>query len=524
MIWPTRLAAGRQGIVTKWSERAGAGYGLVIDDGCVALLLGDGTGGLEVVRTETPLLERCWFAVAATYDAATGVATVRQAPVITATNAPVSPLLPVERLTGETSRRAGARPRPRTRRSSSPGGWTGSGRRRPLQREDRAAARAVRRAPGRRVGLRARDHRRRRAAAGPHHRPLAATALHGTTVNTPARAMTGHNWTGREHRFTAAPGEYGAIHFHDDDLDDAAGTSTSGSTCPATWRAASTRPSSRAARTRTTCRSTSGRRATARPHASALLVPTNSYLAYANDNVAVDDAHQELATGRTAILSRHALHLNEHREYGGSLYDLHSDGSGTCYSSLAPADPHHAPEVPPYLRARAGSSPPTCTSSTGSTQRASTSTSSPTRTCTARAPTSSRRYRVVLTGSHPEYCSGDMLDAIEAYLARRRAAHVPRRQRLLLGRRVPPRAPARDRDPPLGRDRQLDRRSAASTTSASTGELGGLWRHLGRPPQKLFGVGFIAQGLDRSTLLPAHARQLRPATPRGSSRASTRAS
>jgi N,N-dimethylformamidase len=32
-----------------------------------------------------------------------------------------------------------------------------------------------------------------------------------------------------------------------------------------------------------------------------------------------------------------------------------------------------------------------------------------------------------------------------------------------------------------------------------TGELGGLWRHRGRAPQKLVGVGFVAQGLDVST-------------------------
>ena len=44
---------------------------------------------------------------------------------------------------------------------------------------------------------------------------------HGTAVNLPARAMTGANWTGDESNFTRAPGEYGAIHFHDDDLDDA---------------------------------------------------------------------------------------------------------------------------------------------------------------------------------------------------------------------------------------------------------------------------------------------------------------
>ena len=33
--------------------------------------------------------------------------------------------------------------------------------------------------------------------------------------------MTGHNWRGVETNWQHAPQEYGAIHFHDDDLDDA---------------------------------------------------------------------------------------------------------------------------------------------------------------------------------------------------------------------------------------------------------------------------------------------------------------
>ena len=34
---------------------------------------------------------------------------------------------------------------------------------------------------------------------------------------------------------------------------------------------------------------------------------------------------------------------------------------------------------------------------------------------------------------------------------------------------------------------------------STTGELGGLWRHRGRPPQQLVGVGFAAMGWDRSS-------------------------
>ncbi|MDT8872107.1 hypothetical protein RAA17_15420 [Komagataeibacter rhaeticus] len=37
----------------------------------------------------------------------------------------------------------------------------------------------------------------------------------------PARAMTGHNWNGTVRSWQDAPEQYGAIHFHEDDLVDA---------------------------------------------------------------------------------------------------------------------------------------------------------------------------------------------------------------------------------------------------------------------------------------------------------------
>ena len=36
----------------------------------------------------------------------------------------------------------------------------------------------------------------------------------------PGRAMKGWNWSGRVQDWKSAPQEYGAIHFHDDDLSD----------------------------------------------------------------------------------------------------------------------------------------------------------------------------------------------------------------------------------------------------------------------------------------------------------------
>jgi hypothetical protein len=51
---------------------------------------------------------------------------------------------------------------------------------------------------------------------------ISTNRLHGFLVNAPARATPGHDWNGYENDWTKAKYGYGAIHFHDDDLDDAA--------------------------------------------------------------------------------------------------------------------------------------------------------------------------------------------------------------------------------------------------------------------------------------------------------------
>ena len=49
----------------------------------------------------------------------------------------------------------------------------------------------------------------------------------------------------------------------------------------------------------------------------AFLLPTASYMAYANEHMATNAALIELVAGRLAMLDKHTLFLNEHREYGG---------------------------------------------------------------------------------------------------------------------------------------------------------------------------------------------------------------
>ena len=48
-----------------------------------------------------------------------------------------------------------------------------------------------------------------------------ANKYHGELINAPARAVTGYDWDASYNDWTRAPYGYGAIHFHDDDLDDA---------------------------------------------------------------------------------------------------------------------------------------------------------------------------------------------------------------------------------------------------------------------------------------------------------------
>jgi N,N-dimethylformamidase len=103
-------------------------------------------------------------------------------------------------------------------------------------------------------------------------------------------------------------------------------------------------------------------------------------------------------------------------------------------------------------------------------------------------------YRAVTTGSHPEYHTGAMLDALEAY--RDGGGRL-----LYLGGNGFYWKVARHKELPsvieIRRGEGGIRAWAAEAGeyyNAFDGEYGGLWRRNGRPPQNLCGVGFTAQG------------------------------
>ena len=107
------------------------------------------------------------------------------------------------------------------------------------------------------------------------------------------------------------------------------------------------------------------------------------------------------------------------------------------------------------------------------------------------------RYNVVLTGTHPEYTSTEMLDALEAYLS-------GGGRLMYMGGNGFYWITSLD---PTGRYIEVRRAhgteawqgAAGEHYHATTGEFGGLWRFRGRAPQRLVGTGFTAQGFDRNS-------------------------
>ena len=106
------------------------------------------------------------------------------------------------------------------------------------------------------------------------------------------------------------------------------------------------------------------------------------------------------------------------------------------------------------------------------------------------------RYKVVLTGTHPEYYSTQMLDSVQGYLE-------AGGRLMYLGANGFYWVTTLDSS---GNSIEIRRWAGTRYWEAmpgeyhhsTTGEIGGLWRNRGRAPQKLVGVGFTAQGFDRN--------------------------
>lgn len=471
-----------EGILTKWSGENASGYGLFIEeDGTLALRL-----GAETLRAGAPLrpwvpaipgmnerpqgVSTSWYFVAAAFDARSRKVLLYQQP---RNNFPFDLTRSVvERETAATSVSANEAPLLIAAFSAGRGGASGhyNGKidnpriyGRALSREEIEAIES--------------DSGPTDALASWNFSldidsdrisDTSPRKLHGRAVNLPMRAVTGHNWDSSELDYRRARDRYGAIYFHDDDLEDAL------------WEVGfelrvseDTKSGLYAARLRTgtnedyipfVVRPKKG----APTSKVALLIPTFSYLAYAG-------------TGTSGIRPL-------------SLYSRHSDGSGVCYSSRLRPITNMRPKIDtrnPW-QFMADTHLVDWLEVKGFEVDFLTDEDLHFGGAAALEP-----YRVVLTGTHPEYYSLQMLEGLRSYLDR------GGRLMYMGGNGFYWVTPM----DPTGRYIEVRRRDGTEHWQGApgehhhslTGEPGGLWRFRGMAPQQFFGVGFTAQGFDRNS-------------------------
>jgi len=507
-VWPTTPGRGRQALLGTWSERDAAGIGLSLDpSGALSLRIGDGQGGIAELTSGVRLLERRWYLVAGSYDAGRKVLAISQMPVADRS-------FHTEPTVHETQTTT-ARPAPGLRpflfaawhsgEAAAPTAWehlvagghfNGKLDRPRLARRALSTAETVELAGDAPLspGLAREVVASWNFSLGISTEDLHDTSphgLHGRAVNLPARAMTGHNWTGEHMDWTKAPGQYGAIHFHDDDLVDARWETDFTFTVQddlrsgvyaARLRAGESefwvpffvRPPRGGSRSRIV-----------------FLASTATYIVYTNNRGRFTSAAAELYHGRLTVMDAIDGLFFEHPEVGLSTYDRHGDDSGVCYASrhrpvlnFRPTGRHWNFNLDLFII--------DWLEHLGVDYDVITEEDLHYEGLALLEP-----YTVVLTGSHPEYDSAAMLNAFDAYLRGGgrlmymggngfywRIAHHPTRRGVIEVRRAEGGVRTWDAEP-------------GEYYHGFTGEYGGLWRRQGRAPQRLAGVGFISQGFDK---------------------------
>ncbi|CAH0199643.1 N,N-dimethylformamidase beta subunit family domain-containing protein [Roseomonas sp. CECT 9278] len=328
----------------------------------------------------------------------------------------------------------------------------------------------------------------------------------GHLVNVPTRAVVGARWSGREMCWRHAPEDYAAIHFHADDLGDCGWHTTFFFEVPADLR-------SGAYALHLKCEGGEDRvplyvlppRGTASAPV-AFLASTFTYQAYANHARGNADAAYR---ARVAAWGAYPHNADDYPIYGRSTYNKHPDGSGIGFSS----------RLRPILTMRPGYL--TFNDARGSGLRHYPADTHILAWLEAKGIAFDvitdedlheegvallDNYRVVMTGSHPEYHTLQTLDALAAYTRGRG------RLMYLGGNGFYWRIAVTQTLPGVMELRRSEggiRAWAAEPGEywhQTDGAYGGLWRRNRRPPQMLAGVGFSGQGLFEGThyrLLPA---------------------
>ena len=470
LIWPTLPEDGPQTVISRRDGATGAGFALVLTPDGMAL-----ETGTERVVVGKKLRARIWYRVWASADPETGLLRVGQQPLARAFGTDDE---------GEASGKASA---PALDAAAPVMIGAEAATDRPAQRcfNGKIEAPSIQ-------GFAAWDFTRRMDSmdiedTGPN-------GLHGKLVNLPTRAMKGSAWTGAERDWRRAPHHYAAIHFHDDDLHDCAWLDDFSLTIPKEMK-------SGIYGMQLTCGAHRDiipffvRPQVGKPQAKVCyLASTFTYQVYSNFSRGMfDDAFRK----RVADWKAYPNNPDDHGDYGLSTYNHHRDGSGVAYSSRLRPLLTWRPNFLSF-NDEAGSGLrhlPADTHLTGWLDRMGVAFDVITdHDLDEKGVELLASYKVVLTGSHPEYHTEGTLDALQAYTeSGGRLMYLGGNGfywRVALSPKVPGAIEVRRTEGGI-------RTWAAEPGEyyhAFDGAYGGLWRRSDRPPNLLCGIGFSSQG------------------------------
>jgi N,N-dimethylformamidase len=500
-ICPTAMAGKNRPIVTASAQVAG-GFGLIIaEDGSPCAWLGGTAGAAVKISTGVALLDGAWTRVWMTWDAATSTVSVGQQALLR--GQPIGQAhVAVSRCDGQLLHMG---PQLLIGASETDGRRvTFNGRiERPMLFNRALEAREIARAAQREMlpGLIACWDFAQEIASN-RIIDIGPQQFNGVLRNMPTRAVTGSMWTGREMCWRHAPDEYAAIHFHDDDIVDCHWPATHEWVVPPDFRSGSYALLLEAGDARENIPffivPPLGK-----PRAKiAVLMSTFTYVIYQNNarlEWLTDPAWRKAWQALSKAWNAYPHYPGDHPEFGWSTYNYHSDRTGICFASWSR----------PMLNVRIGyiTYPHADLRASGLRHYPADHHLLAWLEATGYefdvlsdwelhhdGLAALQDYAVVLTGTHPEYHTRAMLDALQAY------RDGGGRFCYLGGNGFYWKIALSHEQPGLLEIRRAEggiRAWAAETGeyyNQLDGEYGGLWRRNRRPPQELVGVGFTAQG------------------------------
>ena len=518
---PTTPALARQHIISHWNQCGDIGWSLQLNkQGQLAFITKDSKGGVTAAVVEQCLKAKCWYRATLRVSWIQNTVNVCCSPIESASAVPnksvdvsnmikgerpwvSTPLLIAAAFGGRDNIERIAPVDTFNGRIESPVIYQGL-----LDDAELIAAAA---------GLRPSHLNRRLVANWDFTQGIGSTlikdtslnALNGYTHNLPLRALKGTQWDGTTMRWSEAREQYGAIHFHRDDLYDCGWLTDVHLRIPDNWASGiyalrlrlNAKPVSVATEEYLPFFVTPPK---GKPQAKlAFIVPTFTYMAYGNIHLA---SVAELEAARQASElsdkeffntyicgpgSKDYIELMEGTEsIGKAVYNFHSDGSPIHFSSC----------LRPLLNIRPKNNFWNFTSDLlyiAWLEAKQIEYDIITDDLLHKEGTRLlKNYSVIMSGSHPEYVTTKQLDAIRAYTEQggrfmymggngyywRCAVHTTLPGVIEVRR---------------GRAGMGDWYSEVGECYHEfTGEKGGIWKEIGRPPQQLFGVAYIGQGIN----------------------------